>query len=136
MSWETVLLMRGATQTSIRTPFTFPRPVEIVGFYPTLVVLTTGGSITPSTDSLKVSIDSDNENYLTSGEGVSTPAGGTAGPYVSLSMMSVQVPRIVGYKLRNPKPNIGFTFRWAQDTSGGAVYRDTLISMGLYARYL
>jgi hypothetical protein len=136
MTWETRMIMRGATQTSNRTPFRFPRPVEIVGFLPTLVVLSTGGAITPSTDILQVSVDTDNQNYLTSGDGVSTNAGGNVGPYVTLSAMSVQVPRVVGYKLENPTPDIGFTYRWAQDVSGGAVYKDCIIAMAMYARYL
>jgi hypothetical protein len=110
--------------------------VEIVGFLPTLVVLSTGGAITPSTDILQVSVDTDNQNYLTSGDGVSTNAGGNVGPYVTLSAMSVQVPRVVGYKLENPTPDIGFTYRWAQDVSGGAVYKDCIIAMAMYARYL
>ncbi len=136
MTWESVLIMRGAVQETTRTFFTFPRPVEIVGFFPTLIVLTTGGAITPSTDVIKVRIDSDNQNNLTAGEGVSTNAGGSAGPYVTLSAMSVQVPRILGYKLTNPKPVIGFTYRWGQDVAAGAVYKDCLVSMAMFARYL
>lgn len=136
MTWETVAVVRGATQTSPRIPFRFPRPVEIVGFFPTLIILTTGGAISPSLDSLAVSIDTDNQNYMTSGDGVSTPAGGTAGPYVTLSSMAVQVPRVVGYKLRNPTPDIGFTYRWKLDVSGGAVFKDALVSMAMFARYL
>lgn len=136
MTWETVALFRGAAQQSVRSPFRFPRPVEIVGFFPTLQILTTGGATSPSLDSLSVSIDTDNQNYLTSGDGISTPAGGQAGPFVTLSAMSVQTPRIVGYKLRNPTPDIGFTYRWKLDTSGGAVFKDVLISMCIYARYI
>jgi hypothetical protein len=136
MTWETRMIMRGTVQTSNRTPFTFPRPVEIVGILPTLIKVTTGGLITPTTDVLQVSIDTDNQNYLTSGEGISTNAGGNIGPYVCLSAMSVQTPRIMGYKLENPKPNIGFTYRWALDVSGGAIYEDCIIATTMFARYL
>ena len=136
MTWETRMIMRGSVQTSNRVSFRYPRPVEVVGFLPTLITLTTGGASTPSTDVLQVSIDTDNQNYLTSGEGVSTNAGGNVGPYVTLSAMSVQVPRIVGYKLENPTPDIGFTFRWGVDVSGGAVFKDCIIAMAMYARYL
>lgn len=136
MTWETRMIMRGAVQTSNRTPFTFPRPIEIVGFYPTIIVLATGGAVYPTTDVIQVSIDTDNQNYLTSGEGVSTNAGGNVGPYVTLSAVSVQVPRILGYKLDNPKPSIGFTYRWALDVSAGAIYRDCIIATAMYARYL
>jgi len=136
MTWECNVNLLGNTQESNRISYRYPRPVEIVGYYPTLVVFGTVG-ITPSTDSIAVSIDTDNQNYLTSGEGVSTNAGGTAGPYVTLSAMSVQVPRILGYKLKNPTPVIGFKYRWKQATSVATpIYKDTLVSMTMFARYL
>lgn len=137
MTWEINANMLGAVQTTNRVAFRFPRPVEIVGFYPTLTIAAAGGGPTsPSTDVIAVQMDTDNQNYLTSGDGISTAAGGKAGPYVTLSSMSVQVPRVVGYKLRNPTPDIGFTFRWKVDVTGGAVYKDCMISLAMYARYL
>jgi hypothetical protein len=140
MTWESSTLLNGAVQTTNRIGFRYPRPVEIVGFFPTLVVLEPEDEdsdlITPSTDVISVSIDTDNQNYLTSGEGISTNAGGTAGPYVTLSAMSVQVPRVVGFKLRNPTPDIGFTYRWKQSVAAGAVYKNTIVSLAMFARYL
>jgi hypothetical protein len=136
MTWESSVIMLGSVQTTNRISFRYPRPVEIVGFLPTLLVLETGGAITPSTDCIAVSIDTDNQNYLTSGEGISTNAGGTAGPFVTLSAMSIQAPRVLGYKLRNPTPDIGFTYRWKQSTAAGAVYKDAIVSLAMYARYL
>jgi len=138
MTWECNVNLPGTVQESNRVSFRYPRPVEIVGFYPSLVV--TGEDedlLTPSLDSISVSIDTDNQNYLTSGEGVSSNAGGTAGPFVTLAAMSVQVPRVLGYKLKNPTPVIGFKFRWKQATTLPApVYNTTLISMAMFARYL
>lgn len=138
MTWQTNTIMAGDVQTSNRTSFRYPRPVEIVGFLPIIIVIPDSDDTlaTPTTDALQVSIDTDNQNYLTSGDGVSTNAGGNAGPFVSLSAMSVQVPRIVGYKLENPTPDIGFTYRWALDVSGGAIYHDCIIALAMYARYL
>lgn len=138
MTWETRMLMRGATQTSNRTPFRFPRPVEIVGFLPILTIIPSDDDTleTPSTDVLQVQIDTDNQSYMTSGDGISSNAGGNSGPFVTLSGVSVQVPRIVGYKLRNPTPDIGFTYRWSLSVAGGAIYNDCLINMVMYARYL
>lgn len=140
MTWEVNLFMAGAVQTSIRQSFRFPRPVEIVGFHPTVVIATpsAGGAVSPSTDTIAVQIDTDNQAYLTSADGVSSPAGGKAGTFVTLSSIGVQVPRVVGYKLRNPTPDIGFTCRWKQDVAqvSGGVYRDSLVSIAIYARYL
>jgi hypothetical protein len=138
MTWEVRTNLASTAQRTNRIGFRYPRPVEIVGMLPTLVVYGTNGAlITPSTDDLMVSIDTDNQNYLTSGEGVSSNAGGTAGPFVTLTAMSVQVPRIMGYKLRNPTPSIGFTFQWAQAVTAAApVYNDVTIALAMYARYL
>lgn len=140
MTWEVNALMLGAVQTSIRQSFRFPRPVEIVGFFPSVVIATPagGGAVSPSADTIAVQIDTDNQAYLTSADGISSPAGGKASSFVTLSAMGVQVPRIVGYKLRNPTPDIGFTFRWKQDVTqvAGGVYRDSMVSLAIYARYL
>jgi len=137
MTWEVSTLFDGTLQSSNRIPFRFPRPVEIVGFYSSIVVLATGGATTPTLDDIAVQIDTDSQNYLTSGDGIATPAGGTAGPFVTLGAMQIQVPRVVCYKLRNPTPDVGFTFRWKQATSVGApVYKDVFLSMAMYAGYL
>jgi len=139
MSWESVSILRGATLTGPRVPFRFPRPVEIVGFLPTVLPIlpASGGGTVPTTDSIACAIDTDNQNYLTAGDGISTNAGSTAGPYVTLTALSVQAPRVVGYKLRNPTPDIGFTFRWKLDPGvAPGIFRDVLVSMAIYARYL
>jgi len=137
MTWETTVLMTGAVQTTARAAFRFPRPVEIVGFFPTVVpILPAAGGVTvPTTDSIAVQIDTDNQNYITSGDGISTNAGGSAGPFVTLSALSVSVPRVLGYKLRNPTPDIGFTYRWKLDVST-LTFRNSLVSMAIFARYL
>jgi hypothetical protein len=139
MSWEVRTILRGSTPFGPRVPFRFPRPVEIVGFFPTVIPIlpASGGGTVPTTDSIAVSIDTDNQNYITTGDGISTNAGGTAGPFVTLSGMSVQVPRVLGYKLRNPTPDIGFTFQWKIDPGATPfIFRDVIIGMMIYARYL
>jgi hypothetical protein len=139
MTWEPVSILRGLSLTGPRVPFRFPRPVEIVGFFPTVLPIlpASGGGTVPTTDSIAVAIDTDNQNYITSGDGISTNAGGTAGAFVTLSSMSVQVPRVLGYKLRNPTPDIGFTYRWKLDPGvSPGIFRDSIISMAIYARYL
>jgi len=139
MSWESVSILRGSSLTGPRVPFRFPRPVEICGFMPTILPIlpATGGATIPTTDSIACAIDTDNQNYLTAGDGISTNAGSTAGPYVTLTSLSVQVPRVLGYKLRNPTPDIGFTFRWKIDPGlTPFIFRDVIISMAIYARYI
>jgi len=139
MTWEVVSILRGSTLEGPRQPFRFPRPVEIVGFFPTVIPIlpASGGGTVPTADSIAVKIDTDNQNYITSGDGISTNVGGTAGPFVTLSSIGVQVPRVVGYKLRNPTPDIGFTLRWKIDPGASPfIFRDSIVSIGIYARYL
>lgn len=139
MTWEVVSVLRGSTLQGPRVPFRFPRPVELVGFLPTIIPIipSSGGGTVPTSDSIAVQIDTDNQNYLTSGDGISTNVGGTAGPFVTLTSVSVQTPRIVGYKLRNPTPDIGFTFRWKLDPGASPfIFRDVIIGLAMYARYL
>lgn len=142
MSWEINTFLDGTVQTTQRNSFRFPRPVEILGFFSTLVIPITEDEdlLTPSLDAIAVQIDTDNQAYLTSADGISSPAGGKAGTFVTVAAMDVQVPRVVGYKLRNPTPDIGFTYRWKQlVTSGvddGPVYKSCMISTCMYARYL
>lgn len=140
MTWQSRAMILGAVQQTNRVSFRFPRPVEIVGFLPILTVIPSDDDTlqTPSTDVIDVQIDTDNQNYMTNSSGVSSNAGNgsNSSPFVVLSGMSVQVPRIVGYKLRTPTPDIGFTYRWTLSVADGAIYNDCLISMVMYARYL
>jgi hypothetical protein len=139
MTWEVNTLMDGAVQQTSRQPFRFPRPVEIVGFFSTLVIDPDADNdlLTPSLDVIGVQIDTDNQAYLTSSDGISTPAGGKSGTFVTLSAMDVQVPRVVGYKLRNPTPDIGFTYRWKVLTSATApVFKNAMVSTAMFARYI
>ena len=142
MTWEINTFLDGTVQTTQRNSFRFPRPVEIVGFFSTLVIDVAASEdlFTPSLDDIAVQIDTDNQAYLTSADGISSPAGGKAGTFVTVSAMDVQVPRVVGYKLRNPTPDIGFTYRWKQLVTAGAdegpVYKSAMISTAMFARYI
>lgn len=142
MTWELNTFLDGEVQTTQRNSFRFPRPVEIVGFFSTLVVPITEDEdlLTPSLDAIAVQIDTDNQAYLTSADGISSPSGGKAGTFVTLAAMDVQVPRVVGYKLRNPTPDIGFTYRWKQLVTAGAeegpVYKSCMVSTAMFARYI
>ena len=142
MSWELNTFLDGAAPASQRNSFKFPRPVEVIGFFSSLVVSPAEdqeGFLTPSLDVIAVQIDSDNQAYLTSADGISTIAGGKAGTFVTLAAMDVQVPRLVGYKLRNPSPVLGFTYRWKIDptfTDEAQVYKSCMVSTCVYARYI
>ncbi len=132
LTWETNTLLLGSQQQSNRQTFRFPWPVEIIGFLPSIIIPPQESeAIVPGVDDIRVQIDIDSQNYMTSGDGLSTPAGGSVGNFVTLAAMSVITPRLVGYKLRTATPDIGFTYQWKQPVG---VYQDAFISMAMFAR--
>lgn len=131
LTWESNALLVPSQPQSNRVPFRFPWPVEIIGFYPTLMVYGSEEATAPTLFDIRVQIDTDAQNYMTSGDGVATPAGGTVGAFVTLAAMSVLVPRLLGYKLRTPTPDIGFTYQW-KDTPTN--FKSTMVSMAMFAR--
>jgi len=73
MTWECRTNLIGTSQRTNRIGFRFPRPVEIVGFLPTLIVYGTSAAlITPSTDDLMVSIDTGTPIATTAGNTVAS----------------------------------------------------------------
>ena len=133
-TWEARATMRGAQQTSDRVPMRIPYESVIVGFYPSVVALDTGGVVVPTLDDIDVAIDIDNKENITSAQGVTT-TGSTVrdGSFVTLGAMSVQTPRLLWLVLDRISNDLGITFRWKR---GANVYRDALISMAFYIRPL
>lgn len=135
-TWEARANLLGAANPPLttRVPMVFPRPVEVVGMLPIVVATSANpGLVVPTVNDVDVSIDINSNAYLSSGSGVSSPAGGTTGQFITLANFSVLTPRLLMMRLTAPKPDIGFTFRWKRGTG---VYQDALISVGVFARYL
>lgn len=131
LTWEINTLFTADVVQSNRIPFRFPWPVEIIGMLPIVRSVGNQEGVVPTVNDVRVQIDTDAQNYMTSGQGVATPAGGTVGNFVSLPAISVLTPRLLGYKLRTPTPDIGFTFQWVL---GADVYNDALVSVAMFAR--
>jgi hypothetical protein len=131
LTWEVNVLFPSAQPQSNRQPFRFPWPVEIIGMLPIVRSVGSQEATAPTINDVRVQIDTDAQNYMTSGDGVATPAGGTVGAFVSLAAISVLTPRLLGYKLRTPTPDIGFTFQWVL---GPDQFKDALISVAMFAR--
>jgi len=138
LSWETRAILPGTVQQTTRQPLIFPRPVEIVGLFPAVIPVSIAPGLRTATPlDIDISIDVNSVDYLTAGQGVSTSAGGTAGNFVTLASVGVQVPRLHMTKLTAPKPDMGMTFHWKLPAAvGAAIYNDSFISVAVYARYL
>jgi len=139
LTWEVSNQMISTQLEGPRVRLDLPRPIEIVGFYPSIIVTGTNPAlIDPGLNDLLVSIDTNEEERITSGQGITTASGGSAGTFVTLSAISAQstapgANRLIGWKLDAPKPNVGFTFRWKV---GANRYNDALISVATFVRYM
>ena len=140
LTWELGVQLLGSEQTSERQILRLPMACEIVGFFPTIEVLTTGGAITPTISSIDVAIDVNNEEYKTNAQGSVLPpsAGGQTkdGTFVSLGAISVMAPRLLGLRFTNDqaaRTDLGMTFRWKQAAN---TYKDTIVRVAAFARPL
>lgn len=113
-----------------RIPLTFPRPIEILGYYPSLVVTGAAG-VVPTLDDLLVSIDFNLEEYQGASQGLTSSAANNT--FTTLGSWKILTPRLVCKKIEVPKPDLGFTFRWKQPVG---TYRDVIIGMAVFARYI
>jgi hypothetical protein len=141
-TWEQRVILLGSDVRSERMPFRFPYAVQILGFRSVVAPLqpaSPAGAIDPSsitglaTDIVDVLVDVNEENNLTSGNGITTPGGPNNGNFVTLSALDIQAPRLHAIDLVGESPDVGFTFRWKL---GVDQFQDSLISCAMYIRPL
>jgi hypothetical protein len=130
--------MQSANLTSDRVYLDFPGSfdTQLIGIYVSLSTKPGAKEVTPTRDDIDVFIDVNEKSYLTSlrnakGQGpTSTTKDAT---YVTLSAISVQVPRLFGMRIEGVSPQVGFTFRWKWGTN---IYADTIVGVAAYVRHL
>jgi hypothetical protein len=141
-TWEQRVILLSGDIRSERMPFRFPYAVQILGFRSVVAPLqpaNPGGAIDPSsitglaTDIVDVLVDVNEENNLTSGNGITTPGGPNNGNFVTLSSLDIQAPRLHCIDLVGESPDVGFTFRWKL---GVNQFQDSLVSCAMYIRPL
>jgi hypothetical protein len=141
-TWEQRVILLGSDIRSERMPFRFPYAVQILGFRSVVAPLqpaNPSGATDPSsitglgTDIVDVLVDVNEENNLTSGNGITTPGGPNNGNFVTLSALDIQAPRLHAIDLVGESPDVGFTFRWKL---GVNQFQDSLISCAMYIRPL
>jgi len=139
LTWEIATTLISTQLEGPRIRLDLPRPMEVVGFFPSIVVTGRNPLLTnPTLTDLLVSIDANEEERITSGQGITTNVGGSAGTFVTLAAISSQstapgANRLIGWKLDQPKPNLGFTFRWKV---GANFFNDALINVSTFVRYI
>jgi hypothetical protein len=133
LTWETRVILQGATVQSARQPLVFPKPVDVIGMYPSVIPITnTNGLITPTLDDIDVALDQNSSQYFSAGQGAQNAQGGTAGQFVTLASMGVQVPRLFLLHLDAAQPDFGMTFRWKRGTG---IYQDAFVAVAVFARW-
>lgn len=122
------VLKRTSLLSSARIPFSFPIPVEIVGFS-CYIRPTFDANEGPFTDPLEfatladvlVSVDVNNARIRTN-QSQTTP-GGPPGQFVTLESLDQKNSNTLsGLRIKNARPELGFTFRWKEFTGANPVY--------------
>lgn len=131
-TWEERVELAGANAESQRVAIQFPHAVEIVGMYASVVPITnTAGLRVPTLDDVDVSLDLNNTKFQTNAQGVSVPGGPLGGNFVTLTSLTVLVPRTLRWRILGVNPNVGIQFRWKLGTG---VYQDSLIALAFLWR--
>lgn len=148
-TWEARTVFLGGTAggnfTSERVQLDVPFPIMVIGLYPSLSVLTTGGATVPTLNDIDCSLDLNLHEYMTDIQGNTTAQNAvpsaTATPtrdgnfvtLASLGTSNMQGGRLLGWVIPYRTAQIGITFRWKQ---GGGVYKDTIVSLAFDVRPL
>lgn len=143
-TWEVRAFLPTTILETSRIPIYFTRPVEIVGFMPTVRVngfLQGGTRRIPTTDDIQILFDINQRDRLTN-RLESTTSAGPGQAYVTLSTFSVLTPRLIRIQMLNQAPDVGIQFRWCQDPApiaGGVpvpIYENALVQLAFFCRYL
>lgn len=137
---EARVVLPGAQQNGTqRVPITFPWPVVLVGMRPVVRSIRpiTAGLTIPDLDDLDVAMDINLQTQLNQSQGAATTGtnNGQSTNFVSLGSIGVQEPVLFGAALKDPKPELGFTFRWTQvppDPPTAPIWTDVFLKVTVY----
>jgi hypothetical protein len=138
-SWEFQADLDGDTERTARIPLRFTRPVQILGFYPSVIRNAALGALeNPTTEHVLCLLHANREimytNRLESGQGAQVPEN-----FVTLASLGVQVPRLVNIQLRQGAPELAAEFRWKRWNAAfeeTPVYPNAIVTLTAFARYL
>ena len=137
LTWESETQLPGTLVETARIPLQFRGPVEITGFYPSVIAITETNLRVPTPQDIAVMIDINDQERITN-RLENTTGAGSSRAFVTLASMSAAIAnRLVRLQLKNASPDVGVTFRWRVPPVGGvAVYEDALIGLAFFCRYL
>ncbi len=130
-TWETSVVLPGATLTSPVAPLSFPKPVRIIGMIPIIVPVDPfpGGVAVINRATLEdvlVQVTVDKETQYTSQEdGSSTTTNGPSN-FVTAKAVDIMLPRLWDAMIESSNPKVEFVWQWKQ---GANVFVDSICSM-------
>lgn len=139
-TWEVAIDLPGLeANSSPEIGSEFKGPVEVLGFFPSLVDVNPAADAAfakATLDDVLVKVDVNQQDRFTNRNGIGSVVD-QAGGFVTLGSLAVQTPRLVAIRMRVASPVMTFSFRWKVPPVGGVKrYRDTRVSIAEYCRYL
>jgi len=125
-------------QGTQRIPIVFPGPVLVVGVRPVVIPVfpIPAGTVAAVVDDIDVQMDINLQTQLNATFGQTGAVGNPQGnQFTSLGAIGIQTPRLFGAALKDPRPDLGFTFRWTQSPPappGQQIHPDTIIKVSVY----
>ncbi len=137
-TWEIQAELGRTTQETGRLPMRWNRPVEILGLFPTVRALNAagGGLLAPTADDIMVALGANQEDRFTN-RLEDAAATALEESFVTLSALSVLVPRLVRIQLTNASPQVDVSFRWKNNNPiAQPRFEDALIGVAFFCRYI
>lgn len=128
-------LLATADESAVVELDTFGRPVEIVGFLPSVLALQADPAVEPPLKAFDVNISrtqGDTRNITSGNQTAENPAQQPL--FSGLDAVSMTVGnRLIALKIREPRANLSFQWRWAIDAAARAAlgYSNVQITMNI-----
>jgi len=130
-TWETSVVLPGASPTSPVAPLSFPKPVKIIGMVPVIVPVDPfpGGVAVvnrATLDDVLIQVTVDKETQYTSQEDGSTTTTNGPSNFVTASTLSILLPRLWDATIESSNPKVEFVWQWKQ---GPSIFVDSICSI-------
>lgn len=143
-TWEVKAQLLRTVRETGKVTVNFRRAVEIVGLRPVVVPVRpfaddplSDPTTIPTLDDIECFIDVNQEKRLTN-RADNAAGTGDGDSYVTLSHLSIEVPRLLRYSLggKGTAPDMTFQFRWKQNDVNAPYFESALIGVALMIRDL
>lgn len=140
-TWEVRTDLLNTEESTGRVPFSFLRPVELIGLHPivTPILPLVGGLVSPTLFDLDIQLDLNNKERFTNQASTPIATGLASSSRVALSALSTQLGlgnRLLRIMAINAAPDFGVVFGWRQFIQGTPLFENCRVSLSLFVREL